>query len=181
MIVLDTNVISEALKPVPASMVLRWLADQAPAAVFTTSITVAEILYRIEMLPVGKRRLRLLSVVEKMFAEEFDERILPFDEEAARVFARIAASRAETGRPISQSDAKIAAIARSHRAAVATRNTIDFERCGIRLIDPWAQLFMSSCVHLAVSRPIHRSGLPGVPSGWSAIWTRSVPRPITSR
>ena len=139
MIVLDTNVLSEALKPAPARTVLGWLAAQAPAAVFTTTITVAEILYGIEVLPVGKRRVRLLSAVEKMFAEQFDERILPFDEEAARQFAGIAASRAAAGRPISQFDAMIAGIARSHRAAVATRNTSDFDRCGIRLIDPWAE------------------------------------------
>lgn len=139
MIVLDTNVLSEALKPAPAGTVLRWLAAQAPAAVFTTTITLAEILYGLEVLPVGKRRLQLLTAVEKMFAEQFDGRILSFDEEAARLFASIAASRAAAGRPISQSDAMIAAIARSHHAAVATRNTTDFERCGIRVVDPWSE------------------------------------------
>jgi toxin FitB len=136
-IVPDTNVLSEVLKPTLAGKVLRWLAAQAPAAVFTTTITLAEILYGIEMLPVGKRRLQLLTAVEKMFIEQFEGRILPVDEEAARPFATIAASRAAVGRPISQSDAMIAAIARSHHAAVATRNTSDFERCGIQVIDPW--------------------------------------------
>lgn len=139
MIVLDTNVLSEALKPTPAAAVLRWLAAQAPPAVFTTTITLAEILYGIETLPVGKRRVQLLTAVESMFAEQFDGRILPFDEEAARLFAGIAASRSAAGRPISQPDAMIAAIARSHHAAVATRNTTDFERCGINLIDPWSE------------------------------------------
>ena len=139
MIVLDTNVISEVLKPKPAVTVLRWLAAQAPAAVFTTTITLAEILYGLELLPAGKRRLQLVTAVEKMFAEQFDGRILSFDEEAARLFASIAASRASAGRPISQSYAMIAAIARSYHAAVASRNTSDFERCGIRVIDPWSE------------------------------------------
>jgi len=138
-IVLDTNVLSEALKPTPAGAVLRWLAAQAPASVFTTTITLAEVLYGIEVLPAGKRRLQLLTAVEKMFAEQFDGRILSFDEEAARLFASIAASRTAAGRPISQPDAMIAAIARSHHAALATRNTSDFERCGIQVIDPWSE------------------------------------------
>ena len=138
MIVLDTNILSEALKPAPADTVLRWLAAQTPAAVFTTTITLAEILYGLEVLPVGKRRLRLLTAVEKMFAEQFDGHILSFDEDAARLFASIAASRFAAGRPISQPDAMIAAIARSHNAAVATRNTDDFERCGIQVVNPWS-------------------------------------------
>ena len=88
-------------------------------------------------LPRGKRQTRLRVAVEKMFAEEFEGRILPFDEDAARMFAGIVASRDTAGRPISQFDAMIAAIARSHRAAVATRNTADFDRCGIQVLDPW--------------------------------------------
>jgi hypothetical protein len=113
------------------------MAAQIPSAVFTTTITLAEVLYGVEALPPGKRRTRLLLAIEKMFAEEFAGRILPFDEDAARMFAGIVASREAAGRPISQFDAMIAAIARSHRAAVATRNTADFERCGIPVVDPW--------------------------------------------
>lgn len=139
MIVLDTNVLSEALKPLPSLIVLRWLAGQEPSSVFTTTITQAEVLYGIEALPPGKRRLRLLEAVEKMFAEEFEGRILPFDDDAARTFARIVAARDAAGRPISQFDAMIAAIARSHRAAVATRNTADFQHCGIDVINPWTE------------------------------------------
>ena len=137
MIVLDTNVLSEALKPVPSDTVLAWMAAEIPLSVFTTTITLAEVLYGVEALPPGKRRTRLLLAIEKMFAEEFAGRILPFDEDAARMFAGIVASREAAGRPISQFDAMIAAIARSHRAAVATRNTADFERCGIPVVDPW--------------------------------------------
>jgi len=97
----------------------------------------AEVLYGIEALPQGKRRTRLLAAIEKMFAEQFEGRILPFDEEAARLFARIVASRKTAGRPISQMDAMIAAITRSNRAVLSTRNTADFERCGIQVINPW--------------------------------------------
>jgi hypothetical protein len=137
-IVLDTNVLSEALKPLPSGTVLEWLAAQTPPAVFTTTIALAEILYGVEALPRGKRRTGLLSAIERMFAAEFEGRILPFDEDAARLFGGIVASRDAAGRPISQFDAMIAAIARSHRAAVATRNTADFAGCGIQVIDPWA-------------------------------------------
>jgi predicted nucleic acid-binding protein len=100
--VLDTNVLSEALKPMPSDEVLGWLAAQPPSSIFTTTITMAEVLYGVEALPQGKRRTRLLAAVEKMFAEQFEGRMLPFDEEAARLFARIVASRNTVGRPISQ-------------------------------------------------------------------------------
>jgi predicted nucleic acid-binding protein len=89
------------------------------------------------MLPAGKRRTRLFSAVEKVLADEFHGRVLPFDEEAARVFPKIVAGRDALGRPISQFDAIIAAIARSRRAALATRNTTDFDHCGIRILNPW--------------------------------------------
>jgi len=107
--------------------------------VFITTITEAEVLYGIELLPAGKRRLRLSAIIEKLFAEDFQSRILPFDEDSARVFAKIVTGREAAGRPISQFDAMIAAIARSRGAAVATRNTDDFEHCGIRVINPWAK------------------------------------------
>ena len=138
MIVLDTNVLSEAFKPSPSEAVLGWLGAQEPPSVFITTITQAELLYGVEMLPAGKRRMRLSAAIEKVFTEEFRERILPFDQDAARVFAKIVAGRDALGRPISQSDAMIAAVARSRRAALATRNTSDFEHCGVRIINPWS-------------------------------------------
>jgi predicted nucleic acid-binding protein len=137
MIVLDTNALSEALKPSPSEIVLRWLAAQEPSAVFITTITQAEVLYGIELLPAGKRRLRLAAIIEKLFAEDFQGRILSFDQESARTFAKIVTGRGKAGHPISQFDAMTAAIARSRGAAVATRNTDDFEQCGIRVINPW--------------------------------------------
>jgi toxin FitB len=138
MIVLDTNVLSEAVRPSPSDTVMQWLAAQERTSVYMTAITQAEILYGVEVLPAGKRRTRLLEAIEKLFAEEFQGRILPFDEEPARLFARIVAGRASIGRPIAQFDAMIAAIARSRRAAVATRNVADFEHCGVKVVDPWS-------------------------------------------
>ncbi len=138
MIVLDTNVLSEAFRPKPSESVLKWLATQPPLSVYITTITQAEILYGIEVLPAGKRRMRLSEAIERVFADEFAGRVLPFDEEAARIFPKIVTARNELGRPISQFDAMIASIARSHHSAIATRNTADFEHCGIRIIDPWA-------------------------------------------
>lgn len=138
MIVLDTNVLSEVLKPTPSAACLGWLAAQHPSSIFTTAITQAEILYGISIMPPGKRRNGLLDAIEKMFSEQFDDRILPFDSEAAREYAPIITARRKMGRPMSQMDGMIAAIARSQDAALATRNTNDFEDCGMRLIDPWS-------------------------------------------
>ena len=104
---------------------------------FITTITQAKVFYGIEVLSAGKRRTRLSAVIEKLFSEDFQGRILSFDEDSARVFAKIVTGREAAGRPISQFDAMIAAIARSRGAAVATRNTNDFEHCGIRVINPW--------------------------------------------
>ena len=139
MIVLDTNVVSEGTKPVPSETVMNWLAAQIPSEVFVTAITVAEVLYGVEAVPHGKRRSLLLAAADRMFAQDFAGRILPFDEDSARAYAAIVASRNTAGRPISEFDAMIAAIARTHRATVATRNIADFEHCGLRLIDPWKQ------------------------------------------
>ena len=138
MIVIDTNVLSEALKPLPSPTVLSWLATQEPTSVFTTAITQAEVLYGVELLKPGRRRTRLLAVVENLFSEDFEGQILPFDEDAARAYARIVVAREKSGRPISQFDAMIAAIAHCHRAAVATRDTSDFEGCGVQVVNPWA-------------------------------------------
>jgi predicted nucleic acid-binding protein len=118
--------------------VLHWFTEQTPGSVFTTAVTQAEMLYGMESLPVGRRRTALQHAIEKMFAEEFPGRILPFDEDAARAFAKIAAARDALGRPISQSDGMIAAIVRSRHAALATRNVVDFQDCGLRIVNPWA-------------------------------------------
>ena len=138
MIILDTNVLSELMRPKPSARVVDWVAKQPAAQLFTTSITQAEIFYGIELLTVGKRRRELLEAAEAMFAEDFVDRIFGFDSDAARVFAKIAAARHTMGRPISHADAQIAAIAQLRSAKLATRNIADFQDCGIDLVDPWS-------------------------------------------
>lgn len=138
MIVLDTNVLSEALRPVPEPSILDWLADQPRASLFTTTVTRGEILYGIRLLPDGKRRQGLWDVSNKIFDEDFAGQVLSFDSDAADIYAQIAASRRIAGKPISQFDAMIAAMARSRGAILATRNVKDFDECGIDVINPWA-------------------------------------------
>ncbi len=137
MIVLDTNVLSELLRPDPAAAVERWVAGQAVLGLFTTSVTQAEMLLGVALLPRGKRRNDLAEAVRGLFEEDFAGRVLPFDSPAATAFAPVVVERRRSGRPIAQLDAQIAGIARSRGAMLATRNVPDFEGCGIELIDPW--------------------------------------------
>lgn len=137
MIVLDTNVISEALRPSPAPRIGDWLRHRPLTSLFITATTQAEILYGIGILPAGRRRDDLQAAAHAMFSQNFGGRILAFDEDAARWFAVISADRRQVGRPISQFDAQIAAITRAYGAALATRNVRDFEDCGIELVNPW--------------------------------------------
>ena len=137
MLVLDTTVPSEALKPVPSEAVLQWLAQQSRDVVFTTAITQAEILYGVEMLPSGKRRNRLYAAIKRLFVDEFDGRVLPFDSDSALVYPEIVARRAHLGRPLSHFDALVASICQSRNATIATRNTNDFENCGLTIVNPW--------------------------------------------
>lgn len=138
MIVLDTNVLSEILRPKPDSRVLVWFAAQPATSLFTTTLTRAEILYGIRVLPAGRRREKLDAAVNAIFDEDFLDRVLPFDDPAAIAFSEIAAHRKAVGRPMSQMDAMIAAIVRSRGALLATRNTDDFVDCDLSLVDPWA-------------------------------------------
>ncbi len=137
MIVLDTNVISELMKPAPAAPVLRWVAQHPASALFTTSVTQAEVLYGVLLMPAGKRRSQLDATAQAMFAQDFGHRVLPFNADAAHAFADIAARRRRAGKPISQFDAQVAAIALAARAAVATRKVADFSDCGVTVINPW--------------------------------------------
>lgn len=138
MIVLDTNVLSELMRPRPAAQVVRWVEGQPSIELFTTAISEAEILCDIELLPRGRRRDGLLAAAESMFAEDFSGRVLPFDSSAARAFFSIAARRRAVGKPISHADAQIAAIVQLNNATLATRNVRDFDACGIRLHNPWS-------------------------------------------
>lgn len=139
MIVLDTNVVSELMRASPAEDVTNWIADQPAQSLYITSITLAEIVHGIFLLPAGKRRNAIQTAAESMFSVEFGGRILPFEASAARTFAKIAVDRRHAGRPISAFDAQIAAIALTARASLATRNVSDFEGCGLKLINPWGK------------------------------------------
>ena len=139
MIIVDTNVISELLRPAPAKQVETWLADQDGANLYFTTIGEAELRHGVAILPSGKRRTALTRAIEGILEEDFRDRILPFDRQAASAYAAIAAERRALGRPISQFDCQIAAIARAHGASVATRNTSDYESCGVDLLNPWDQ------------------------------------------
>jgi toxin FitB len=137
MIVLDTNVLSEALRPVPESSVMDWLAIQPRASLFTTAVARGEILYGIRLLPDGKRRRGLWEAATAIFDEDFAGQVLSFDNDAADMYAEISASRRSAGKPISQFAAMIIAMTRSRGASLATRNVQDFENCGIELVNPW--------------------------------------------
>jgi hypothetical protein len=137
MIVLDTNVLSEAIKTSPDSTVREWLAGQQPTALFTTTISQAEMFYGLMLLPHGHRRKALADAIGAVFEHEFANRILPFDSPAAQAFARIMSERRRAGRAMAQVDAQIAAIAASRNASIATRKVHDFAHCGVPIIDPW--------------------------------------------
>lgn len=137
MIVLDTNVVSELMLPIPAARVVEWVSSQAATTLYFTAVSEAELHYGVAILPAGRRRERLLAEVEGMLREDFAGRVLPFDRNAALVYAEIAASRRSLGHPINHADCQIAAIARSNGTAVATRNERDFEGCGTDVINPW--------------------------------------------
>jgi len=138
MIILDTNVLSEALRPVPEPSVLDWLENQPRASLFITTVTRGEILYGIRLLADGKRQRGLWEAAKGIFDEDFAGQVLSFDNDAADMYAEISASRRSAGKPISQFDAMIVAMARSRGAGLATRNVKDFEHCSVELINPWA-------------------------------------------
>jgi predicted nucleic acid-binding protein len=137
MIVLDTNVLSEAMLVEPAGPLERWMRAQPLTDLFTTAVCEAEIRRGIALMPAGRRRVALEQSLARIFAELLSGRILAFDSAAAEAFAEIAAGRQQLGRPIGPFDAQIAAIALIHKAAVATRDTDDFANCGIKVINPW--------------------------------------------
>jgi predicted nucleic acid-binding protein len=136
MIILDTNVLSELMRPQPAPAVLDWLAARPAGALHVTSISYAEILFGIGLLPEGKRQRALADQARAMFAEDFAGRVLGFDMAAAPAYATIAAQRRLAGKPIGPIDGMIAAIARTHGAAMATRDS-DLADCGVPVVNPW--------------------------------------------
>lgn len=139
MVILDTNVISELLRAQPEPRVEAWVGAQGAADLYLTTISEAELRYGVAILPAGRRRAALTAAVDAIVREDFQARVLPFDGRAAVAYARIAASRRAAGRPISHFDAQIAAIAQAKHATLATRNSTDFEGCGIEFFNPWEQ------------------------------------------
>jgi len=138
-ILLDTNVLSELMRPMPDPNVVRWLDAWPEWDVWISAVTVAEIRFGILLLPAGKRKELLADLAEQMFLEDFSDRCLPFDCEAAVEYALIVTERNRQGRPISIEDAQIAAIAGTAGLTLATRNTKDFSGIkGLKLVDPWA-------------------------------------------
>ena len=137
MVVIDTNVVSELMRLTPDRAVMEWFSQQDSAELYLTAVTEAELRAGAAMLPPGKRRDRLAAEVDAVVREDFAGRVLPFDSAAARAYATIAAARRSLGRPILEADCQIAAISRAADAVVATRNSADFEHCGLALIDPW--------------------------------------------
>ncbi|MCY1182961.1 Toxin FitB [compost metagenome] len=137
MIILDTNVLTEVLRPVPDPLVLSWLRKQPGASLFSTTITRSEVLYGVRLIPEGQRREALWEAALAIFNEDFAGRVLSFDSDAADAFAEISAARRLAGKPLSQFDAMIAAVARSRGAVLATRNVKDFVECGVEVVNPW--------------------------------------------
>jgi predicted nucleic acid-binding protein len=139
MIVVDTNVLSEAMKPAQmrSSRVFAWWRSQPLEGMFTTTVTLAEILAGLAILPEGRRRAQKQEAAERIFATVFPRRILSFDQTAARIYADLITARRKRGGTTDPFDIQIASIAKSRGMAVATRNLPDFEESGIVLIDPW--------------------------------------------
>jgi predicted nucleic acid-binding protein len=138
MILLDTNIISEMMKPVPNVIVMSWIGRQDILQMFISTITIAEISYGLNVLPQGIRN-GLEEAFNKAIAEAFTGRLLVFDESAAHHYGKIMSYRKELGKPLGVPDGQIAAIARAHGAAMATRNLRDFMDCGLQLINPFKE------------------------------------------
>ncbi len=135
--ILDTNVISEMMRPKPNAAVINWLNEQDAAQLYVTTITIGEIFYGLECLPAGRRRQRLASAFEHLIRDAFVSRLLAFDEIAARDYGSLMAARRKMGRPLSALDGQIAATALANRMTVATRNTKDFLDCGLDVVNPF--------------------------------------------
>jgi predicted nucleic acid-binding protein len=137
MIVLDTNVISEPLKPRADQSVIRWLDSQTPETLFLTATVLSEVLTGIALLPAGKRKLGMEMAMQSLLAKLFAGRFLSFDREAAIAFALLGSRAAAKGFSISVADCQIAAIAAVHGFAVATRDTAPFLAAGMPVVNPW--------------------------------------------
>ena len=138
MIILDTNVLSEQIKPSPSHSVMTWAARVPSSELFTTTITEAEMLIGLELMPAGRRRNLLAEQIAQVFLRDFEDRILSFDSQAARALSSMPLLLGRQGRPIVDTDSMIGAIANAHGATVATRNVRDFQRLGVAIVNPWS-------------------------------------------
>ena len=136
MIVLDTNVISEAMKPAPDAAVRAWLNDQVAQTLYLSSVTLAELLFGIRALPAGRRKNMLDRAMTELLAL-FEDRILPFDTDAARHYADLAVTARNGGRGFPTPDGYVAAVAASRGFIVASRDRSPYEAAGLKVIDPW--------------------------------------------
>jgi len=136
-LVFDTNVLSELMRPAPNTAIVSWVAERATSSLHLTAISEAELRYGLAIMPPGRRRDGLAQGLERMLRTGFANRILPFDSAAASAYAEIAAARRTMGRPMPEADCRIAAIARSRGMEVVTRNARDFAEAGVDVIDPW--------------------------------------------
>ena len=136
---LDTNVVSEMLRPSPNPAVESWVAQRPAAELYFSAVGEAELRYGVAMLPEGQRKDALATAIEGILREDFENRILPFDSSAARAYANIAAAHHAAGRTVAPADCQIAATAHSRGMTVVTRNVRDFEEIGIEVVDPWAR------------------------------------------
>ena len=137
MILLDTNVISEVMRPRPDLAVVAWFQSRPRKEFWTSTVVVAELLSGIDLMPAGRKQRELRDAVEGMLREDFRGQILSFDLAGARCFGQILSVRRRLGRPINGPDALIAATALATGATLATRNTRDFADCEIALVNPW--------------------------------------------
>ena len=137
---LDTNVLSETMKPRPAAAIASWMRAQPVRSLFTAALCQAEILAGIAVLPTSRRRAELEAIAQAIFGQDFEGRVLPFDADAASAYAELFAARRQAGRPIEMPDLIVAATARAHDAAIVTRDRSGFEGCGLTLIDPWTEV-----------------------------------------
>lgn len=137
MIVLDTNVVSELMRPVPNPAVLAWVDAQSDRDLWLCSVVVSELLYGLARLPPGARRAQLTQAFEAMLAEDFSGRVLAFDLPAAVVCADLVARREREGQPVAMADAQIAATCLAHGAQLSTRNLRHFGGLGLSWVNPW--------------------------------------------
>lgn len=137
MILIDTNIISEMMSQSPEPNVINWVNNQDSLALFVSTITIAEINYGLRVMPNGQRKKLLTERFTYFITKAFEQRILNFNEDAAHHYAEVMAHRKEIGRPMSIPDGQIAAIARANELSIATRNTRDFDECGVNIINPF--------------------------------------------